>query len=102
MPSANWQKVRAGTRPLYVPKLVVLPGTPCYVCSHPRSSHSVLVLQAPCRVGGCGCPCFSPVCGCGHILADHSWGVQPDPWSCARCPCMKFGANMAEQPKLPF
>lgn len=91
---SSWQSVRAGTRPLHVPKLVVTIGTPCHFCFHVRSSHSALVLQAACRVDGCGCPVFDPICGCGHILSEHTWGTQPNPWECAFCPCLRFGANL--------
>lgn len=102
MPASNWQSVRAGTRPLYVPKLTIGAATPCYTCSHPRSSHSMLIIQGACRGAGCGCPFFSPLCGCHHILADHFWSTPPHPLSCSRCVCMKFGASQVEQPKLPF
>jgi hypothetical protein len=92
--SPRWQRERAKTRQPYQPKLVVLEGTPCHFCDHPRSSHSSLILQAHCRTDGCECPVFDPICGCGHILTEHTWGTQPYPWECAFCPCKRFGANM--------
>lgn len=90
---------RAATRPAYVAKLVVFPGTPCHACDHPRSSHSEIVLQAPCKVTDCPCKCFEPICGCGHLLCEHTWGTSSDPWACAMCNCGKFGADMSgDQP----
>lgn len=90
----SWQTERAKTRAPYVHKLVVLEGTPCHFCTHPRSSHSSIVLQAPCKVHQCECPVFDPICGCGHLLGEHTWGTPPYPWECAFCPCKRFGANM--------
>lgn len=90
----NWQAARAKTRQPYLPKLVVLAGTPCHFCGCPRSSHSLLVLQAHCKSDGCGCPVFDPLCGCGHLLGEHTWGTPPNPWECAFCPCKRFGADM--------
>lgn len=90
----SWQTERAKTRQPYQPKLVVLEGTPCHFCAHPRSSHSSLILQARCKTDGCECPVFDPICGCGHILTEHTWGTPPYPWECAFCPCKRFGANM--------
>jgi hypothetical protein len=90
---ANWQREKAKTRQPYLAQLVVTPGTPCHFCSHPRSSHSMLVLQHSCKAGGCGCPQFEPICGCGHVLSEHQWGIAPQPWGCAFCQCAKFGAN---------
>lgn len=90
----TWQAARAKTRQPYLPKLVVLVGTPCHFCTHVRSSHSTLTLQAPCRVSGCDCPVFDPMCGCGHILSEHTWGTPPQPWGCAFCPCSLFGADI--------
>ena len=84
----------AKTRQPYLPKLVVLVGTPCHFCTHVRSSHSTLTLQAPCRGEGCDCPVFDPMCGCGHILSEHTWGTPPQPWGCAFCPCSLFGADI--------
>lgn len=92
--STNWQKARAKTRQPYQPKLVVLEGTPCHFCAHPRSSHSSIVLQASCKVDQCECPWFDPLCGCGHLLSQHTWGTPPNPWECAFCPCKRFGADM--------
>jgi hypothetical protein len=77
-------------------KLVITPGTPCAVCSHPRSSHSMLVVLASCKVTGCACDSFEPVCGCGHLISWHTWGVPPYPWNCTKCPCKKFGAAPEE------
>lgn len=88
----NWQAKAARTRQPYQPKLVVLPATPCAVCSHPRSSHSMLVLTGHCHATGCECDMFEPVCGCGHLYSWHVWSAPPDPWGCARCPCARFGA----------
>jgi len=76
-------------------KLVIFPGTPCHACTHPRSSHSELTLHASCKVAGCTCKCFDPICGCGHLLCEHEWGGQSDPWQCALCACQRFGADMA-------
>jgi hypothetical protein len=98
MPSLPWQRQLAKTRQPYQPKLVVLPGTPCYGCDHPRSSHSVLVLHASCKADQCPCPSFDPQCGCSHTLIMHSWGTQPDYWSCCKCPCKHFGARMVLEP----
>lgn len=91
----TWQAARAKTRQPYQPKLVVLAGTPCHFCTHPRSSHSELVLQAHCKTDQCECPVFDPLCGCGHILSEHTWGTPPQPWGCAFCPCQRFGADMS-------
>lgn len=88
----NWQAKRAATFAPRQAKLVVTPGTSCHFCRHPKSSHSSLVLTAPCRVGGCDCPVFDPICGCGHLLSEHTWGVVTNPWECAFCKCLKFGA----------
>jgi hypothetical protein len=90
----TWQTERAKTRQPYLPKLVVRPGTPCKGCDHPRSSHSLLTLQARCKADDCTCPCFEPLCGCGHLLCEHTWGTPPHPWECCRCPCARFGADM--------
>jgi hypothetical protein len=76
-------------------KLVVKTGTPCHFCRHPRSSHSELVLSAKCKADGCDCPVFDPICGCGHMLSEHLWSTAPDPWGCAFCVCMRFGADMS-------
>lgn len=92
--TSNWQAARAKTRQPYLPKLVVLAGTPCHFCAHPRSSHSELVLQAHCKADGCDCPVFDPLCGCNHLLGEHTWGTPPNPWECAFCPCKRFGADM--------
>lgn len=94
MAQSRWQTERAKTRQPYLSKLVVLPGTPCAVCTHYRSSHSLLVLQAACKAEGCDCTCFEPRCGCGHLLASHTWGTPPTPWACYQCPCKHFGADM--------
>lgn len=91
----NWQAKAAKTRQPYLPKLVVVPSTPCHFCTHVRSSHSELVLQSHCKVAGCGCPVFQPLCGCGHLLSEHTWGTPPNPWECAFCPCKRFGADMS-------
>lgn len=85
---------RNALRQPYVPKLVVFQGTVCYACAHARSSHSKLVLQARCRVPECTCIAFDPICGCGHLLCEHTWGQPPHPWSCALCACAHFGADM--------
>jgi hypothetical protein len=92
--SSNWQKARAKTRQPYLPKLVVVPSTPCHFCTHVRSSHSMLVLQAECRVAKCDCPVFDPLCGCGHMLSEHTWGTPPQPWGCVFCVCSLFGADV--------
>jgi hypothetical protein len=76
-------------------KLVVKAGAPCHFCRHPRSSHSELVLSAKCKADGCDCPVFDPICGCGHMLSEHLWSTAPDPWGCAFCVCMRFGADMS-------
>lgn len=94
MPAANWQRERAKTRQPHLPKLVVLPETPCHVCGHARSSHSLLVLAHSCKAEGCGCRWFEPMCGCGHLLYRHVWGTAPDPWACSDCPCRRFGAKL--------
>lgn len=83
---------RAATHPPREPKLVITPGTPCAVCSHPRSSHSMVVVQGRCHAGDCPCGYFEPVCGCGHLYSWHVWSCPPDPWGCAQCPCKRFGA----------
>lgn len=93
----NWQRERAKTRQPRLAKLVVLPETPCAVCSHTRSSHSLLVLQAACHVPRCECTIFEPRCGCGHLLCSHTWGTPPQPWSCYQCKCRRFGAAMGQQ-----
>ena len=79
-------------RPPREPKLVITPGTPCAVCSHPRSSHSMLVVLARCKADSCDCDSFEPVCGCGHLISWHMWGTPPNPWGCEKCLCMRFGA----------
>lgn len=43
---------------------------------------------------GCDCPVFDPICGCGHLLSEHTWGVVTNPWECAFCKCLKFGADI--------
>ena len=91
---ASWQAKRGATMAPRLAKLVVTPGTPCHFCSHPRSSHSVLVLQHSCKADGCGCPQFEPICGCGHVLSEHCWGTASKPWECAFCACSCFGANL--------
>jgi hypothetical protein len=89
---------RNATRAPYMPKLVIPPGSMCAVCQHPRSSHSVLVVQAACKAAQCPCDCFEPVCGCGHLLSWHTWGTAPTPWECAKCPCLRFGAAREDSP----
>ena len=99
MASLPWQRQLAKTRAPRSPKLVVLPGTPCYSCDHPRSSHSVLVLTAHCKADRCECPAFDPQCGCGHTLIVHSFGTPgPHFWACGKCPCKQFGARMVLEP----
>lgn len=96
-----WQTERARTRQPHLEKLVVLPGTPCAACGHFRSSHSLLVLTAPCKLRSCPCAVFDPLCGCGHLLCEHSWGTPPTPWACSRCVCRGFGAQI-EPEQLRF
>lgn len=93
MPTTNWQARRAATRQPYIPKLVVLPATPCGDCGHCRTSHSALVLSHRCRVASCPCTIFNPTCGCGHSLWSHSFGTPPHPWACYQCDCRGFGAK---------
>jgi hypothetical protein len=100
MPPTNWQKERAKTRQPYLAKLVIPAAVPCTVCSHARSSHSMLVLSSSCHAEGCDCECFEPRCGCGHLLASHTWGTPPEPWSCYQCPCKHFGAKAEGQERL--
>jgi hypothetical protein len=94
MTTPAWQRERAKTRQPYLAKIVILAGTPCYACTHPRSSHSLLHVLARCRAEACTCATFDPICGCGHLLCMHSWGTPPNPWSCCQCPCKCFGAVM--------
>jgi hypothetical protein len=91
----TWQTERAKVRAPRRDVLVVRPGTPCYACKHPRSSHSLLVLQARCKVDRCTCWHFEPLCACGHLLCEHTWGTPPYPWECCRCHCAHFGADMS-------
>lgn len=115
-----WQAKRAATHPPREPKLVITPATPCAVCSHPRSSHSMVIVQGRCharvpcpelktslRTGEdqarvptqeCECEYFTPVCGCGHLYDWHVWSCPPDPWGCAKCPCKQFGAAQEASP----
>ncbi len=93
LPSSPWQREQAKTRQPSLAKLVVLPGTLCGACPHPRSSHSMLVLASHCRADGCKCLTFDPTCGCGHQLCEHAWGTPPTPWACSRCACRLFGAK---------
>ena len=83
---------QACTRPAYLPKLVVPAGAPCHACTHPRSSHSSLILLAACKVTGCTCDQYDPLCGCQHPLVCHQWGTAEAPWACRLCPCRQFGA----------
>jgi len=92
---AAWQTEAAKTRAPRRPKLVIGPATPCAVCGHFRSSHSLLVLSGACHT--CDCTCFEPRCGCGHLLSTHSWGTPPNPFACAGCRCLGFGAQQDEQ-----
>lgn len=92
MSSTNWQRERNATRQPHLARLQVGPATPCQACEHVRSSHSLLVLNAPCRVDGCTCPQFDPICGCGHLLTLHQWGTSERPWACSQCVCRHFGA----------
>jgi hypothetical protein len=101
MPSAAWQREAAKTRQPRLAKLVIPVETPCHICTHVRSSHSALVLTAPCRVTGCDCTAFEPICGCGHLLCSHTWGTPPNVWACAQCRCLQFGAG-AETPLRLF
>jgi len=94
--ATSWQAKRAATRPTREPFPGVGEGVPCEWCEHPRSSHSLVHMFAPCRVTGCGCKVYEPVCGCGHILSMHTWGTQPEPWACAACICRGFGAKQGE------
>lgn len=94
MPASAWQRAAAKTRQPRLPKLVILPGTPCYACTHVKTSHSPHFVHAPCKVPGCGCFVFDPICGCGHLLCQHEWGTPPHPWACATCDCRSFGASM--------
>ena len=93
---ANWYTEHARTRAPRQAKLVVKGTTPCHFCTHYRTSHSEIVLTAKCRVTGCDCPVFDPICGCGHLLSEHQWGTPPNPWECAGCKCLKFGAALTD------
>lgn len=84
-------------RQAYLARLPLLNGTPCYVCLHPRSSHSLAILSGRCHVPGCTCAEFMPICGCGHLLCEHEWGTAEAPWACCQCVCKQFGARQAEQ-----
>lgn len=80
------------------PALVISAGVLCVVCSHPRSSHSMLILSARCKAQDCQCDNFEPVCGCQHVLSMHLWSVPSDPWGCASCPCKGFGPAPESSP----
>lgn len=88
----TWQSKAAATRQPRLPKLAVTPGTPCAVCGHVRSSHSMLILTGRCHASDCACDMFEPCCGCGHLYSWHLWSCPPDPWGCAKCACARFGA----------
>jgi len=91
--TTSWQRERAKTRQPYLPKLVLTPATPCHICHHPRSSHSLVIVQARCKAQDCDCVLFEPICGCGHLLCSHTWGSGDSPWSCYQCECKRFGAS---------
>lgn len=97
MALTSWQKRRVLARQPYVPKLVIFAGTLCHLCRHPRSSHSTFIVAARCKAFECDCPCFEPMCGCGHLLCSHTWGSGEDPWGCYQCNCRKFGATRIGQ-----
>ncbi len=91
----SWQAERARNKQPYLRKLVVPETTPCAICGHVRSSHSMLVLLYRCRAHDCDCACFEPRCGCGHLLCSHQWGTAPEPWCCYQCACKHFGATQS-------
>jgi hypothetical protein len=94
MPLASWQKQRNALRPERRKYPPVPAGTPCALCDHVRSSHSMVIMSGRCHVDGCSCPFFEPTCGCGHVLSAHSWASPPDHWGCAQCVCRGFGADL--------
>lgn len=77
--------------------MVILPETPCTVCLHYRSSHSLLIVASRCHANGCKCTVFEPRCGCGHLLSSHGYATQPTPWACDVCNCRGFGARLNPQ-----
>ena len=93
MPRQAWQAERAKLRPERARWPAVAPGVPCAPCGHPRSSHSMLIMYAPCRAEGCDCQHYDATCGCGHLLVDHTWGEPRAGWPCGLlgCACRGFG-----------
>ena len=96
LPGTSWQARKAALRPERRKYPVVVAGALCGLCHHPRSSHSMVIMNGMCHGQDCRCDGFEPMCGCGHPLTAHAFDTPPDKWACACCACKGFGAVLVE------